>query len=579
MDAGKRNLSDIIKQTQILEVPFYQRSYVWGKEQWERLLEDAEMITLTEKEYFIGSLILKQQLTPPGEPYKRTIIDGQQRLTTLSVFFKALALKTDNQRKFDNRFKLEEEDTGRRMPAINHSMRDRKAFEKILNQDEPAEIKDSEGHNNKLIHCFNFFIKNIKPERVDFDIVYSRLMFVSIDLGREEDEQQIFDTINSLGVRLSTAELLKNYLFKEEDLSEYQELWLGIFEKDNSCIKYWEQEVTAGSYKRTLIDLFFYALLQIKIQDKSLMVDTKDKILFSKMDRLFESYKYFSAKYKVSRDDLLRDIKSYAQTFRQVIDPSIVEQPIEPNDYVNRVNNLIFGLKTTVLIPYILKVANRVELDRDKMNDVFSIIETYIVRRIIVKASNRGYNGLFSESLLLNDVYTRKDFLEFINEKSDRDLYLPQDEELKEAFNEAKLTNYNAKGVLYLLESKIRDANRNSNSLLSINSYSLEHLMPKKWENNWGKLDDQEQVDYRNSKLLTLGNLTIITQSLNATIRDASWRDKLQGDTKKHGGLIAYSSGIQLFSDLIQKEKWDESAIEERANYLYEKSIEVWKAK
>lgn len=575
MDAGKRNLSDIVKQTQVLEVPFYQRSYVWGKEQWERLLEDAEMITLTEKEYFIGSLILKQQLTSPGEPYRRTIIDGQQRLTTLSIFFKAMALKTDNQRKFDNRFKLEEDDRGGRSPAINHSMRDRKAFEQILGQEEPAEIKVSDEADSRLIECFNFFIKNLNPEKIDFDIVYSRLMFVSIDLGRDEDEQQIFDTINSLGVKLSTAELLKNYLFKEEDLSEYQEFWLDIFEKDNDCIKYWEQEVAAGSYKRTLIDLFFYALLQIKIQDKSLTVDTKDKILFSKMDRLFESYKYFGAKYEISRDDLLRDIKSYAQTFRQVIDPSIVEQPIEPNDYVNRMNNLIFGLKTTVLIPYVLKVANQVDLDQDRMNDIFSIVESYIIRRIIVKASNRGYNGLFSESLLLNEVYTRNDFLEYINEKSDKDLYLPQDDELKEAFNESKLTNYNAKGALYLLESKTRDGDRNSNALLSIGSYSLEHLMPKKWENNWGKLDDQELIDYRNNKLLTLGNLTIITQSLNATIRDSSWQIKLQGD-KKHGGLIAYSSGIQLFSEIILKEEWNEQEIDDRAESLYQKAIDSW---
>lgn len=578
MDAGKRNLSDIIKQTQVLEVPFYQRSYVWGREQWERLLEDAEMITITEKEYFIGSLILKQQLTSPGEPYKRTIIDGQQRLTTLSVFFKVLALKTDNQRKFDNRFKLEEDDKGGRRPSINHSMRDRKAFELVLNQDVPAEIVVSEENNSKLIECFNFFIKNINVEKVSFDIVYSRLMFVSIDLGKDEDEQQIFDTINSLGVKLSAAELLKNYLFKEEDLDEYREFWLDIFEKDSKCIKYWEQEVTAGSYKRALIDLFFYALLQIKIHDKGVAVDTKDKILFSKMDRLFESYKYFSAKYDISRDDLLSDIKSYAQTFMKVIDPSTIEQPIEPYDYVNRMNNLIFGLKTTVLIPYVLKVANQVELDSDRMNDIFSVIESYIIRRIVVKASNRGYNGLFSESLLSNDVYTRQDFLKYINEKSDKDLYLPQDAELKAAFNESKLTNYNAKGVLYLLESKTRDGGRNSNSLLSIDSYSLEHLMPKKWENNWGRLDDQELIDNRNRKLLTLGNLTIITQSLNATIRDSSWQIKLQGD-KKHGGLIAYSSGIQLFSDLIRKDEWNESTIEERADSLYRKAVESWKVK
>ncbi|MDO4225525.1 MAG: DUF1524 domain-containing protein, partial [Bergeyella zoohelcum] len=85
---------------------------------------------------------------------------------------------------------------------------------------------------------------------------------------------------------------------------------------------------------------------------------------------------------------------------------------------------------------------------------------------------------------------------------------------------------------------------RDSTRLLGISKYSLEHLMPKKWENNWEKISDKEKRDFRNRKLLTLGNLAIITQSLNSSIRDANWKTKKKGKDKK-GGLKLYSSGIK----------------------------------
>ena len=99
--------------------------------------------------------------------------------------------------------------------------------------------------------------------------------------------------------------------------------------------------------------------------------------------------------------------------------------------------------------------------------------------------------------------------------------------------------------------------------------------MPKKWENHWDGLDSEEKRIARNRKLLTLGNLTIITQSLNASIRDANWQAKRQG-RGSHYGLSAYSGDIETVQHFLEKEEWDEAAIEERAQWLYEKACEVW---
>ena len=97
MDAGKRSINDIFNGNRVLEIPFFQRAYVWEEAQWERLLEDMEKVSKSNKPYFLGSVILKQQPTSTGGRVGdiRTLIDGQQRLTTLNIFFKVLCLKTN----------------------------------------------------------------------------------------------------------------------------------------------------------------------------------------------------------------------------------------------------------------------------------------------------------------------------------------------------------------------------------------------------------------------------------------------------------------------------------------------------
>src|SRR5687767_9315068 len=98
MEAGKRTINDLFNGNKILEIPFFQRAYVWSTPQWERFLADMEHVSLTNKPYFLGSVILKQQWTTSGHSIgdKRTVIDGQQRLTTLTIFFKVLSLMTGN---------------------------------------------------------------------------------------------------------------------------------------------------------------------------------------------------------------------------------------------------------------------------------------------------------------------------------------------------------------------------------------------------------------------------------------------------------------------------------------------------
>ncbi len=568
MDAGKRTINDIFNGNRVLEIPFFQRSYVWGIPQWERLLEDMKAISSSNKPYFLGSVILKQQETTTGSRIgdKRTVIDGQQRLTTLNIFFKVLCLKTNENFTFDRSFKLRDNSN-----ALLHNHNDIQAFDEILAL---TELKDLEGESN-ITQAYNYFKDNLVPNELNLDSILSNVLFVGIDLSQEEDEQQIFDTINSLGVKLTTAELLKNYFFNRDDIEKYNKYWKEVFEKDEETKNYWDREITAGRLRRTFIDLFFFAYLQIKIQEPEFKVKAEDKDAYVKVEHLFESYKNFIKNYfNNNKEAFLSEIKEYALLFKKNFNYEILGEDLTQDFGIDRINTIIFGLDTTTLIPYTLYILRNIS-DETTKNELFGIIETYIMRRMITHSNTKNYNQLFTDKLINNRVLSKQEFLDYVEKREDKVNFLPTDEELEKGFNTSILINKQAAGILYLIESKIRNE-KDSTALLGINKYSLEHLMPKKWRNNWDKLSSKESEINRDRKLLTLGNLTIITQSLNSSIRDSKWEDKLKGKNKK-GGLIEYSGGLKTISQFLEYPEWDEKTIEERALFLYEKAKQIWK--
>lgn len=568
MEAGKRTINDIFNGNRILEIPFFQRAYVWGEEQWERLIEDMETVSRTNKPYFLGSVILKQKQTDTSNHIGdiRTLIDGQQRLTTLSIFFKVLCLQKEENSSFKRIFMLENDDL-----ALWHNHNDIESFKKVLNL---AKLESLNGNDN-IIQAYLFFRNKIDISKVDKQAILNNIMFVGIDLAVEEDEQQIFDTINSLGVRLTTAELLKNYFFDRTEIDDYVEFWENVFEKDDETKKYWDREITTGRLSRTFIDLFFYSFLQIKIQEPSLDVKSNDKNDFSKVETLFESYKSFIKKYSLEKKALLSEIKEYAILFKDNFNYDIIENELTNEYGIERINAIIFGMDTTTLIPYVLFVLRNTK-DEEQRKELFAYIESYVMRRMIVRATTKNYNQLFTDRLISNEILSKDKLVEFIEKSSDKVNFMPNNQELEEGFKNSALINKQAAGILYFIESRKRDRGKQATQLLGISRYSLEHLMPKKWENKWPKINNQDEIYNRNRRLLTLGNLAIITQSLNSSIRDSDWEKKKQGNAK-NPGLIHYSAGIETLAPYLDLPEWNEAKIEKRAKNLYNNALEIWK--
>lgn len=590
MDAHAKKIKDILNGSRLLEIPYYQRAYVWNEDLWKRFLEDIVELTKPQaKPHFIGSIILKQQQTPSmgGVSDIRTVIDGQQRLTTIAIFFKVLSLKLGQPWVFDGVCKCLSVINGQptMVLAFRHNHIDKEAFEQIMNLSQPDNISvDKNGKvvpsESQIINAYQYFLREIDTTTLNannYTTILDKILIVGIDLTFDEDEQQIFDTINSLGIKLTTSELLKNYFFNENNFNEYQKYWESVFEKDKDQKRYWDQEIISGVMRPHLIDVFMAAYLTIKIHDDKYHVTTEDKLRYARTEKLFESYKDFIQKYMGgNKAVLMQEIYQYAQLFMENFNPQCDEESLTNEVGIERINVIIFALKMSTMLPYVLYLLINQPSIQER-NAIFDYLESYMMRRTICHIDTRAYYKLYSDSLLTKQITTLNDLKDFIDNKTeDKVLSSPSDSDVQNAINTRVLVNDQNTGILYMLESKLHSV-LSATALKGLKYYTLEHLMPKKWENTWDKTGlTQQVIDERNEKLYTFGNLAIIPGKLNTSISNNTWQVKLYGKGTKTG-LIANASGLVTLEKYLHMQDWNEVSIANRADDLYRQIISVWK--
>jgi len=564
-DVGQKKITDIFTQGRSLEIPFFQRGYVWDDENWKRFLEDMDTVSSENSPYFMGSLILKQRNTETTEDIGdvRSLVDGQQRLTTIILFFKVAFAAHGESHQFDKIFYNIEDQI-----SLRHNHNDIEIFESIVEGKLDTRLEDKHAAN-KILKCYKFFkdneesIKNIDPK-----IIRKNLYFVVIDLRPDEDEQQIFDTINSLGVDLTIAELLKNELFRREDEELFDSTWRKAFEGENK--EFWDTKVTTGRLQRQNIDMLLQAYLLICSQ--------ADEKYTKRLDSLFMSYKNFIRDQSIEkntgkRENFIRSLMNYAEIYQKNINSDLLSEDIDKDSVVERMNLVVFGLNTTTVIPYLVYVLK--EADTDNRDGIFSLLESYIVRRAVCKETNRHYNNMFA-SFIRKDIKSYDDLREEIfRAGEDQVRAFPDNESFKKGFESSTLINQQAKTILYLIEKGLRDDKHETVALLGLNKYSLEHVMPKKWRKHWQDgLDERQEIE-RNRILLKLGNLTIITSALNTSIRNSGWETKKQGAGKKKG-LCEYSKSIKIFERFLKEPEWNEEKIRERGAFLFNAAKDIW---
>ena len=575
MQPSKVSIPQLLADGHTFYVPFYQRAYVWTEKLWSRFIRDMEYISKTDEEYFIGSVILKKLGASGIETARWAVVDGQQRLTTLAVFYKVISLKDPNlHNPFDKRFRLDNNDL-----SIKHSLNDKEAFDKIANLTQDVEL-DGENKSN-LIKAYNYFRNNVDVSKINHLHIQARLWFIAIYLEANENEHKIFDTINSLGMSLNTEELLKNHLFTSATLDDYRAIWRPVFEADDACLTYWKTETSVGSMgKKTLSDRFFHTLLQIIMHDPRNNISSADRSEFRKYDdeSEFNNYQKVIESGSWDKIEFAKEVTAYASIFKQIYSKkAIQDDPESSKTPLKRILLVIFTLDVYTAIPYLLYILKNVA-DTAEQDKIFTLLESYIIRRQICNKVVKNYSDLFTESLIGQQILTYDALVEYLsNKKPYESLHMPYDAEIEDGFaGNSNLTAEKARGRLYLLESKLREVAGSQTVLHPFTKYTLEHLMPQKWEDNWeipSGLNEVEEFEFKNNRnkvIATLGNMAIITQGLNSKASNNKWKKKLDGGLKDKAG------DLLTMKDVVNKSKWDESAIASRAEWLAGKANEVW---
>lgn len=471
MGAGKRTINSIFDTNWYLDIPFFQRSYVWGEEEWERFLSDMYEVSENDEEYFLGSVILKEE----SETIKnKMVIDGQQRLTTLVLFFKVLCLLKGNNERFDAIFKTMED----KKSIIRHNKNDRKIFELILNINS---LQDIDNPSNQIEKCYNYFKENIDIEKLHIPILTRRITFVGVYLHSHEDEQQIFDTINSTGVKLTTAELLKNLFFKTHELDFYKKYWHDIFEKDTETVEYWNNSINKDG--KTLIDVFLFSFLLIKSRNMTNI----NKKGFNQIVNLFRSYKKLIANID-NKEMFFKDMEYYAHLFRKYINPDIKKERLYTQ--IDRINLIVFEGNLLSIVPYVVFILAELERNPDERDSILFILESYLLRRMLGIDKGtliaKDYAELFGVRLVTGNIISVQALrIHLTSYKSSHLHYIPSDNDIKFLLKQKSQTQKRAVLVFYLLDN-IKRKEQNLEPLFGFDKYSADYFMPIKWQKKLG---------------------------------------------------------------------------------------------
>lgn len=572
MEARTATINNVIQRNTLLRIPYFQRRYVWGEDDWKRFAADMESTLDSDRYYFLGSIIIKDEEVSMNDRRngickKFLVIDGQQRLTTLSIFMKVLHMMVGKNLDFENQYL---QTNAVKDPVIIHSCEDMPQFKNIMHLDTPNEIAS----DSNIAAAYNFFRTYLDGRRNAgvnlnelLNTVNASVTFVSITLNRDDDEQQIFDTINSLGVPLTTGELMKNFLYEADDEAAYRNNWRLMFDTDEAR-RFWDSDATPSHYAKSkdnaVIERFFHAFVRLKMWDFKDRLTEVQRKSFVKAENIFSTCKAFVEVFGMEKQALADEILEYAKIFKDNLNEEILDTRIPQHSGIKRISCIINATKNFAVMPYVLYILHEVS-DEAERNKIFDYLETYLVRRIIIKDANKDYYGLFSEYLISKKVVTYAALKAYIEDKDDsKNLAMPSDTRIRYALNNYKFDEQYARLILYLFETKLA---KSSESMLTggISAFYAESFMPRPSlaaNANWTVHTDPADEENRRQLINTIGNYFL----LNICTEKGLKKCHNEGFDMKLPILKKFSRNIRSCQLLDSLRSWDESAITNRNN-------------
>jgi len=552
MKASSNNLLSIIKGPRQFVIPIYQRTYSWDIPQCNQLLNDILRISRDSsvQGHFIGSIVYFQEsIHTVSDVPKLLVIDGQQRLTTISLLIMAIAdFIKDNNIEIDTNFtKLQnyylinpEEDNELRYKLLL-TRRDKETYINLLKG-----IPQIDGLSLRIMENYNFFKSKINSENAV--AIYSgvqRLFVVDVALEKEKDNPQlIFESMNSTGVDLSQADLIRNYVLMGQEVG----LQTKLYEQ------YWyPMEQSYGNEYATLFNSFMRDYLSVKTGT------------IPRIDRVYDAFKSYALGGKApgSITEIVKDIALYSGYYVNMVLHKELDKQL--CTAFKRISQLRVDVSYPFLLPLYHDYVNGI-LSKDDFYEAVCIVENYVFRRAICGIPTNSLNKTFAT------LYRSFDKTNYMNGLKAAFLLLdsykrfPNDTEFATFIQTKDVYNFRSRN--YLL-SRLENFQRKE--VVNTADYTIEHIMPQNpnLSQEWQDMLGENWGDIQNKYLHTLGNLTLT--GYNSELSDRSFSEKKIIE----GGFD--DSPIRLNSFLRHVEEWNEENIQIRAHELAEKAKEVWK--
>ncbi len=552
MKAKETNFLEFLRGPKQLVIPIYQRTYSWTRKQCQQLWDDMLRVATRDDipAHFIGSVVyISDGIYQATSIPRLLVIDGQQRLTTLSLLLSALAKEMDTRgdsdaKRLRNYFLINNDEENEMRYKLILTRSDKDTYIQIIEG-----IKLDERHSPHIHENYQFFENLIRSNNDDLNTLYhgiSKLVIVDVSLNRDYDNPQlIFESLNSTGLDLSQADLIRNFIL----------MGLEGAQQDYLYSHYWypmEHNFGHAQYSE-MFDRFMRDYLTIKSEAGEIPA----------IRNVYSEFKAYSRGKNVN--ELVEDIHTYSRYFINLAFPDrIADKEIATILYD------INTLKVDVAYPLLIEMYHDYEetglLTREGFIEILLLVESYVLRRAICGIPANSMNKTFAT--LKRSI--RKD--DYLNSVKYALLRLsgyrrfPLDEEFWHTFGITDVYNLRLRRN-YIL-SKLENHNRKE--FVNVESYTIEHIMPQnpKLSEEWRAALGENWKELHHKYLHTIGNLTLT--GYNPELSDKPFVFKR--DTE--GGFA--DSPIRLNRDLAHLDTWNEQQICNRAEHLADLAIQIW---
>ena len=537
-------------------IPVYQRNYSWQNKHCAQLLNDLKgLIKKPDAPHFFGSIVSSHMQGGKREDF--LIIDGQQRLTTISILLIAIVdllkhkkvIPKDDRliEKITKKHLVDEYQEDQRKIRLKPIKDDCKAFDALFG-DESDFVDDSNVTSN-----FRYFRDRILNENIDIDDLYdaiSRLQTIDIFLQKDDDPQLIFESLNSTGLELEEGDKIRNFILMGLS-SELQEKYYEAF---------WNKIEKNTHFK---VSDFFKDYLTLKLNRTVVIKD------------IYFTFKDYVKKNNDDVEVLLKDLLEYSKLY------AIILNPMQYQNSFTAVLVRLSQLEFTVIFPVVLAILKRwseKNLTDQEVTELLRVTEIFLFRRLIVGLATNALSKIFAT---LDKDVTKKaqssqlasyaEIYKYVLLNKEESSRFPNDDEFEQALFSRNIYAMSSKNKAYLfsfLENEESKEQINVIERIKDGTYTIEHIMPQTLSPVWQKELGEKSQQIHEQWLHTLPNLTLT--GYNSKYSNRPFKDKLDVEN----GFK--DSNLRLNQYVRECLKWTEEELVERQSRLSKKSLKLW---